>query len=72
MNLLYLSGQNKKGANRTTKVKRPLRRQRNMFGNKIKIMWEEQVVDPPIDYINKWFYVLSLFDTKTIAVLIYL
>ena len=24
--------------------------QRNMFGTGIKIMWEEQLVDPPIDY----------------------
>ena len=32
-------------------VKRPLWRQRNMFGAIIKIMWEEQLVDPPIGYI---------------------
>ena len=30
--ILCLSGQNKKGANRTMKVKRPLQRQMNMFG----------------------------------------
>ena len=38
----------KKGANRTMKVKRPLCEQRNMFGVRRKIMWEEQLVDPPI------------------------
>ena len=26
--------------------------QRDMFGARIKIMWEEQLVDPPIDYIT--------------------
>ena len=39
----------KKGANRTMKVRRPLR---NLFGARIKIMWEEQLVNPPIDYIT--------------------
>ena len=29
----------------------------NMFGARIKIMWEEQLVDPPIDYIT---YVLHM------------
>ena len=24
-----------------------------MFGARIQIMWEEQLVDPPIDYIGK-------------------
>ena len=38
----------KKGANRTMKMKRPLRGQRNMFGARIKIKWEELLVDPPI------------------------
>ena len=37
---------------RTMKVKRPFVKQRNMFGARIKIMWEEQLVDPPIDYIT--------------------
>ena len=32
------------------KVKRPLRRQRNMFDTRIKIMWEKQIADHPIDY----------------------
>ena len=27
-------------------------RQRNMFGPRIKIMWEEQLVDPPIDFLK--------------------
>ena len=38
----------KKGANRTIKVKRPLQRQKDMFGARLKIMWEEQLVDPAI------------------------
>ena len=50
--LLCLSGHNKKGANRTMKVKRPLWEQRNMFGARIKIMWDEQLVDPPIHYLT--------------------
>ena len=33
-------------------IRRLLRRQRNMFGTRIKIIWEEQLVDPPIDYIT--------------------
>ena len=37
---------------RTMKVKRPFAKQRNMFGARIKIVWEEQLVDPPIDYIT--------------------
>ena len=49
--LLCLSGHNRKGANRTMKVKRPLWEQRNMFGPRIKIMWEEQLVDSPTPYI---------------------
>ena len=35
---------------RTIKVKRPLKRQRKMLDARIKIMWEEQLADPPIDY----------------------
>ena len=27
-------------------------KQRNMFGARIKIIWEEHLVDPPIDYIT--------------------
>ena len=46
--ILCLSGHNKKGANRTMKVKRSLWEQRNMLGARIKIMWKEQLVDPPI------------------------
>ena len=42
----------KKIANWTMKVKRPLWRQRNMFGARIKIMWEVQLVDPSIDYLT--------------------
>ena len=49
MILLYLSGWKEKGANRTMKVKRPWR-QGNMFGATIQILWEEQLVDPPIQY----------------------
>ena len=29
--------------------------QRNMFGARIKIVWEEQLVDPPIDFISLIF-----------------
>ena len=29
--------------------------QRTMFGAIIKIIWEEQLVDPPIDYITFTF-----------------
>ena len=32
------------------KVKMPSVKQRNMFGARIKIMWEKQLGDPPIDY----------------------
>ena len=35
------------------KVKRPLWEERNMFGARIKIMWEEQLVDPQIHHIIK-------------------
>ena len=34
------------------KLNRPLWRQRNIFGARINIMWEEQLVDPPIHYIT--------------------
>ena len=50
--LLCLPGHNKKGPNRTMKVKRPFWRQRNMFGTRIKIMLKEQLVDPPIHYLT--------------------
>ena len=40
----------KKGANRTMKMKRPLPRQRNMIDAIIKIKWEEQLDEPPIDF----------------------
>ena len=33
------------------KVKRPLWEQSNMFGTRIKIIWQEQLVDPLADYI---------------------
>ena len=38
------------------KVKKPFVKQRNMFGARIKIMWEERLVDPPIDYIQYFAY----------------
>ena len=37
---------------RTMRVKRPFEKQRNMFGARIMIMWEEQLVDPLFDYIT--------------------
>ena len=42
---MCLSVHNKKGVDRTIKVKRPFLEQRNMFGARIKIIWEEQLVD---------------------------
>ena len=36
---------------RTMKVKRPFVKQRNMFGARMKIVWEEQLVDPQNDFI---------------------
>ena len=50
--LLHLAGWIKKGANRTMGVKRPLWKQRNMLGARIKIMWEEQ------HKVNSLFYCL--------------
>ena len=35
---------------RIMKVKRLFVKQRNMFGARIKIIWEEQLVDPPLDF----------------------
>ena len=46
--LFCLSGQNKKGSKKNNEVKRPLLEQRNIFGTRVKIMWEERLVDPPI------------------------
>ena len=43
--ILFVSAKNK-GANITLRVKRPLCEQSNMFGARIKIIWEEQLVDP--------------------------
>ena len=34
------------------KVKRPMWEQRNMFGARIKIKLEAQLVDPPIHYLT--------------------
>ena len=46
-----------------SKVKRPLWEQRNMLGARIKIMWEEQLVDPLNNYITSvippWFLVVK-------------
>ena len=41
-----MSGRNKLGAKQD---KDPLQQQRNTFGAEIKIMREEQIVDPPIE-----------------------
>ena len=49
--ILYNYGLNEKDAKRTMKVQKPSWEQRNLIGTRIKIMWEEQLVDPPIDYI---------------------
>ena len=45
---------------RTMNVKRPLWRQRNMFGTWIKIMWGEQLVDPSVYYIIPEFISLTV------------
>ena len=51
--LLYLSCRNGSGANKTNECEKSLcEDKRNMFGARIKIMWEKQIVDPPIDYIT--------------------
>ena len=47
--ILYLSGQNEMGANKT-KAFRKNKQQKNTFGAIIKSMWEEQFVVSPIDY----------------------
>ena len=47
--LLGLSGHNEKGAIKNNQAKIGLCE--NMFGARMKIMWEEQFVDPPIHYI---------------------
>ena len=45
-----MSGLIEKGRQQDNEVKRPLRRQMNMFGTRIKIVFEEQLADPPINY----------------------
>ena len=50
--LLCLSDHNKKGTKKNNKVKGPLFELRNMFGTRIKIIWEEQLADPSIHYIT--------------------
>ena len=56
----------KKGANKTMKVKRPLWRQRNTFSARIKIMWKEQLVDPPIHYLTCVIVPWSLVKNKPV------
>ena len=48
--IVFVWSELKKGTNRTMIVKRPLWWQKDMFGARIKIMWEEQLVDPLIEY----------------------
>ena len=43
--LLCMSDCSKRAPTQTIK-------ERNMIGARIKIMWEEQLADPPIDYIT--------------------
>ena len=45
MVVLYLSGRTKNGAKENNITL-------TMYGARIKIMWEEQLVDPPVDYIT--------------------
>ena len=49
-NIVFISTQ-LKGAKRTMKVKGPLWEKRDMFGSRIKIKWEEQLLDP-IHYLT--------------------
>ena len=49
-----------KGTNKNNQVKRPLWEQRNMFGPRIKIMWEEQLVDCGSNTIHDSLYFLSI------------
>ena len=54
--IVFVSTEEKGGERtmrQTLNVKSPLWKQRNMFGARIKIMWEEQLVDPSIHYIKK-------------------
>ena len=46
-----MTGHNEKGANKNNQVKRPLQERMQMLGARIKIMWKEQLVDPPIHYL---------------------
>ena len=46
--LPYLSDQNEKGSQQNNESEKAFVRQRNMFGAGIKILWEEQLVAPPI------------------------
>ena len=46
----YLSRQNENGRQQDNEAKRPLGRQRNIFGTIIKISWKEQHGDPSIKY----------------------
>ena len=51
--LLHLSGWNESGADKRNESEKTfVKKQRNMFCARIKIMWEEQLVDPQIDYIT--------------------
>ena len=59
-NVLWLYGHDKKGTNRTMKVKRPL------FGARIEIMWEEQPVDPPIPYLTCVIFQWSSVKNKLV------
>ena len=52
---MFLSHWNESGANKNNKSEKAFVKTkeyvRNMFGARIKIMCEKQLVDPPIDYI---------------------
>ena len=50
--IMCLPDHNGKGSNKNNQVKGPLWEQRKMFGARIKITWEKQLVDPPIHYIT--------------------
>ena len=61
MQLLCLSGYNKKASIEQWKWE-----QKNMFGARMKIMWEVQFVDPPTQY----FYTLTKYWSFVLLMLL--
>ena len=55
----------KKGTNRTMKVKMLCENKGICLAPLIKIVWEEQLVDPPIDYITSVNAVIFSIELTT-------